>query len=140
MIGRNDKNQSNNQFNFNPKRCGPNGSNPQCSQETPNHEKLRIQSALISRVISRKISPKNRRESRQEITVTEIEQAIKSFENNRSPGNDDLPEFYKTFNEILKTDLHKLCIEISQLGEMPRSMQGGSYILFGQKRRQRGHN
>ena len=32
-------------------------------------------------------------------------------------------EFYKTFNEILKADLHKLYIEISQLREMLRSMQ-----------------
>ena len=45
--------------------------------------------------------------------IIETEKAIKSFENNKSPGNDGLrPEFYKTFNEILKTDLHKLYIEI----------------------------
>ena len=31
-----------------------------------------------------------------------------------SPANDGLPlDFYKTFNEILKTDLHKLFIKIS---------------------------
>ena len=41
-----------------------------------------------------------------------------------SSGNDGLPpELYKTFREILRTDLHKLYIEISQLGEMPRIMQ-----------------
>ena len=69
----------------------------QCSQETPNHEKLRMQSTLISRV-KKRISPKNRREYDQEITVTEIENAIKSFENNKSPGNDGLPtKFCKTF-------------------------------------------
>ena len=64
------------------------------------------------------------RECDQEITVAEIEKVVKSFENNKSPGKDGLPpEFYKTFNNIFKTDLHKPYIEISQLAEMPRSMR-----------------
>ena len=50
--------------------------------------KLKMQSTLISRV-KKKISPKNRCECDQEITVAEIEMAIRYF-------------------EILKTDLHKL--------------------------------
>ena len=108
----------NKQFNFSLKHCRPKGSNTLCSQETPNHEKLRMQSTLISN-IKKKVSPKNRRECDQEITVAEIEKAMRSFENNVSPGNDGLPAgFYKTF----KADLHKLYIEIFQLGEMPRSM------------------
>ena len=49
-----------------------------------------MQSTLISRV-KKKISPKNRCECDQEITVAEIEKAIKYFENNKSPGNDGLP-------------------------------------------------
>ena len=49
VIGRNDQNQSNKQFNFNLKLCRPKGSNMQCSQEIPNHRKLRMQSTLISR-------------------------------------------------------------------------------------------
>ena len=103
MIDLNDQNQSNN---FNLKRCRPRGSNTQSSQETQNHEKLRMQSTLISR-IKKKISPKNRHECNQEITVAETEKTIKSFENNKSPSNRGLPaEFYKTFNEILKADLH----------------------------------
>ena len=122
VIGWNDQNQSNKQINFNSKRCGTKGRNTQCFQETSNRTKLRMQSALISRV-KKKISPKNRRKYNQEIIVAETEKAIKSFENNKSPGNDGLPaEFCKTFNEIRKTDLHQLYIEISQLGEMPRSM------------------
>ena len=69
-----------------------------------------MQSTLISRA-----KKKIRRECDQEITVAEIEKA---------PGNDGLPaEFYKTFNEIFKTDQCKLYIEISQLGEMPKSMR-----------------
>ena len=79
-----------------------------------------MQYTLISKV-KKKISPKNRRECDQEITVTETEKAIKSYENNKSPGNHALlAKFYKTFNEILKVDLHKLYIEIFQVGEMPR--------------------
>ena len=62
----------------------------QCSQKRPNHEKLKMQSTLISRV-KKKISPKNRCECDQEITVAETEKAIKYFENNKSPGNDGLP-------------------------------------------------
>ena len=61
VIGRNDRNQSNKQFVFNPKCCGPKCSNTQCSHETPNHEELRMQSTMISRV-KNKISPKNKRE------------------------------------------------------------------------------
>ena len=99
-----------------------------------------MQSTLISRV-KKNISPKNRRDCNQEITVAEIEKAIKSFENNKSPGNDGLPvEFYKTFNEILKTDLHKLYIEISQLGEIPGSMWQAVISCLYKKRRQRRHN
>ena len=64
-------------------------------QEIPNQEKLRMQSTLISRVIN-KISTKNRCECNHEITAAEIEKAIKSYENNVSPGNDGLPpEIYK---------------------------------------------
>ena len=64
-----------------------------------------MQSTLIS-MVKKKISPKNRREFGQEITVAETEKAIKSFVNIKSPGNDVLPsEFCKTFNKILKTDL-----------------------------------
>ena len=81
----------------------------------PKAAKRRMQSTLISRT-KKKISPKNRHKHDQEITVAETEKAIKSFENNKSPGNDDLSaEFYKTFNELLKKDLHKLYIENSQL-------------------------
>ena len=57
-------------------------------------------------MVKKKISPKNRLEFGQEITVAETEKAIKSFVNIKSPGNDVLPsEFCKTFNKILKTDL-----------------------------------
>ena len=79
-----------------------------CPQETPNDGKLRLESTLISK-IKKKISPKKRRECYQEITVAEYEKAKQSFENNKSLCNDGLPaEFYKTFTEILKTDLYKL--------------------------------
>ena len=82
-----------------------------------------MQSTLISRV-KKKFWYKNRHECNQDITAAEIEKTTKSFENNKSPGNDSLPaEFYKTFNEILKTDLHKQYIEISQVGDMFRSMK-----------------
>ena len=98
-----------------------------------------MQSNLISK-FKKKISPQNRRDCDQEITSAENEKAINSFENNKSPGNDGLPpEFYKTFNEILKRDLYKLYIEISQLGETEKHASD-SYILFVQKQRQRGHN
>ena len=56
-----------------------------------------MQSTLISSV-EKKISPKSKRKCNQEKTVAETEKAIKSFGNNKSPGNDGLPaEFYKTF-------------------------------------------
>ena len=79
-----------------------------CSQEKPNHGKLRLESTLISKV-KKKISPRKSCECYQEIIVAEYEKAIQSFENNKSLCNDGLPaEFYKTFTEILKTDLYKL--------------------------------
>ena len=90
MICRNDQNQSNKHFDFNLKRCGPKDSSTQCSHRTSNYEKLRMQTTLISR-IKNKISPKNRRECDQEITVAKFEKAIKYFENNKSTGNDGPP-------------------------------------------------
>ena len=62
------KNQSNKQFNFNPKRYETKGSNIPCSQETANCTKLKIQFILILRV-KKKIPPKNRRNCDQEKTV-----------------------------------------------------------------------
>ena len=127
------------QFFFNPKSCRPKDSNTHCSQETPKHEKLGLYSTLIS-IVKKKMSFKNRHECDQEIIGAETEKAIKNFENNKSPANDDLPvKFFKISNDILKTDLLKMYLETSQLRQMPRSM-AGSYILFVQKRRQRGHN
>ena len=70
-----------------------------------------MQSTLIIKV-KKKIPSKNRCEYDQEITVAETEKATKSFKNNKSLDNDSLPaEFY---NEILKTDPHKLYIKISK--------------------------
>ena len=60
-----------------------------------------MQSTLITRV-KKKLSYKNRCECDQEITVAEIERAIKYFENSKSPSNDGLTvEFYKTLNKTL---------------------------------------
>ena len=84
IIGRNDQNQSNKKFNFNLERCGPKGSSTKCSQKTPNHNKLRMQSTLIS-MVKKKNSPENIFECEQEKTVAEIEKTIKSFENNNHP-------------------------------------------------------
>ena len=59
-----------------------------------------MQSTLISKV-KKKISPKNRGECDQEITVAETEKAIKSFENNKSPGNDGLPDVNDSFIKLM---------------------------------------
>ena len=64
--------------------------------------KVRMQSTLISK-IKKKISPKNRRECDQEITVGETEKAIKAFENNKSRGDDGLLwNFTKLLMKYLK--------------------------------------
>ena len=70
-IGRNDQNQSNKLLNPNHKRCRPKGGNTQRPQDTPTHEKLRMQCTLIPSA-KRKMSPKRRRECDQEITVAGI--------------------------------------------------------------------
>ena len=67
-IGRNDQHQLNKQFDFNPKLCGSEGRNTQCSEKTTNHEQLRMQSTLVSRV-KKKILRISRCECDQEITV-----------------------------------------------------------------------
>lgn len=74
-----------------------------CSQGTLNHENNA--NYLISNV-TQKVSHKSRRAHHQEIAVAE---------NNFSPDDDNLPaKSYKTFNEILKTDLHKLPTSMQQ--------------------------
>ena len=96
---------SNSHINFNPRG------------ETPPLEKTRIQNSLLKR-IKKKITIENKKECEKEITLPEI-----VFENNKSLGNDGLPaKFYKTFIDILKPDLLKLFMEISERQEMQCGM------------------
>ena len=67
-IGRNDQRQLNKQFDFNPKLCGSEGRNTQCSEKTTNHEQLRMQSTLDC-ILKKKILRMSRCECDQEITV-----------------------------------------------------------------------
>ena len=104
----------------------------------PKAAKRRMLSTLISRT-KKKISPKNRHERDQEITVAETEKAIKFFENNKSPGNDGLSAgFYKTFNELLKKDI-SCALKIPNYGRC-REACGRLLYPVCTKRRQRGHN
>ena len=58
------------------------------------------------------------------MTTEEIYKAISNFENNKSLGNHGLTaEFYKTFSDMLLTDLQELYREISDKGTMPDSMR-----------------
>ena len=76
------------------------------------------------RKLSKIVSRKNRQLCEKEIKPEEIQKAILTFQNNKSPGNDGLtPEFYKTFSDILRTDLQELYNEISEIRRMPDSMR-----------------
>ena len=85
--------------------------------------KTRKQGEML-RKLSKTVSRHNRQLCEKDITTDEIQKAISTFENNKSPGNDGLTgEFYKTFSEILANDLQDLCREISEVGRMPDSMR-----------------
>ena len=76
------------------------------------------------RKLSKTVSRQNRQLCEKTITTDEIQNAISTFENNKSPGNDGLTgEFYKTFSKILLNDLQELYTEISEVGRMPDSMR-----------------
>ena len=76
------------------------------------------------RKLSKTVSRKNRQVCEKNITTAEIQNAVSTFENNKSPGNDGLTgEFYKTFSEMLLNDLQQLYTEISEVGRMPDSMR-----------------
>ena len=85
--------------------------------------KKRNQNKMIQK-LNKTISEENKQKCEKDIEATDIEQAIKSFQNNKSPGNDGLTvEFYKAFFDILQNDLKQLYEEISQKRKMPDSMR-----------------
>ncbi len=60
--------------------------------------------------------------SDEELTITEIENAILVIKNNRSPGSDGLsPEFYKHFMDEFKHLYYNMLKETFQYGQMPES-------------------
>ena len=83
--------------------CGPNSTDfPTGTQKISKQEQM-------LRKPSKTVSRKNRQFCEKEITTQEIQKAIPTFQNNKSPRNDGLtPEFYKTFTHLLITDLTRI--------------------------------
>ena len=113
------ENISNFNVNFNPNISNSN-TIFNLSGETQTLEKIRLQNQLLKKV-KKKVSTENKQECEKDITLDDTVKAIKSFDNHKSPGNDGLPtEFYKTFINVLKSDLLKLYTEKE---EMPAIMR-----------------
>ena len=69
-----------------------------------------------------------------EMDVDELECALKTFGNNKSPGNDGLPyEFYKYFWNELKIPMHECFVEAIERGEMSTSQKQSFIRLIPKK-------
>lgn len=110
--------------NFNPNNDKSNSHqhfNPENEKDTEN--KKHYQNKMLQK-LNKQISAENKLKCEKNIETKDIEQAIKSFQNNKSSGNDGLTtEFYKTFFDILQNDMTQLYKEISEKGKMPDSMR-----------------
>lgn len=84
---------------------------------------MQIQEELFT-PIQPKINNYHNQKLTQEITLTELENAVFQMENAKSPGIDGLPiEFYKTQYELIKNDLLQLYNSILFRNEsIPTSM------------------
>jgi len=81
--------------------------------------------------ITTPLSEDSRSECEGIITEEEIDIALKSFDNNKSPGNDGLSkEFYKFFWSILKEDLLRVLNFAFQAGHMSDSQQEAIITLL----------
>ena len=97
--------------------------NPENRKDSETENKERNQNKMIEK-LSKTISAENKLKCKKDIETKDIVQAIKSFQNNKSPRNDGLTvEFYKSFFDILQNDLKQLYGEISGKRKMPESMQ-----------------
>ena len=116
---------SNLQNNFNPTKSKSNLQhlNPENKKDSETENKERNQNKMIEK-LSKTISTENKLKCEKDIETKDIEQAIKSFQNNKSPRNDGLTvEFYKAFFDILQNDLKQLYEEISGKRKIPDSMR-----------------
>ena len=67
----------------------------------------------------------------QDITLNELEEAVKGFKNNKSPGSDGLTaEFYKYFWEEIRETLHNVFIEAIEGGSLSPSQRTGVITLL----------
>lgn len=67
----------------------------------------------------------------QPISCEEVEDAIASLKNGKSPGPDGLPgEFYKKFSEFLAPQLHNVFLKAKELGSLPPSAYEATIIVI----------
>ena len=81
----------------------------QLYSSTNEHIENSIQSEfLIPKAPAPKLTENQKTDLDQNITEQELQEALKSFQNNKSPGNDGIPyEFYKTFWKDIALVFHR---------------------------------
>ena len=83
-----------------------------------NHKTCSDTQKQLLQQIKPKITELQNQKLTKQIQITEIQQALQTMENGKSPGIDGIPiEFYKEFFDLLKKDLQDIC----------------NYVLFEQK-------
>lgn len=95
-----------------------------------NEEKL----SMVLNKVEGGVSNSKKEELEKEITVEELDTAVKTFKKNKTPGGDGLGlEFYLGFWELLRIDLMGVFKEMYRKGEMPLSFRQGVIILLYKK-------
>ena len=68
------------------------------------------------------------------INYKECHEALPTFKNNKSPGNDGLTsEFYKSFRETISNDLIKRINDIQKFGSLTHSQKQAVITLIEKK-------
>ena len=78
-----------------------------------------------------KVPDKVKEVQEQQLTIKDLEQAIKLMSNNKTPGEDGIPiDFYKVFWRLLKDIFYEMMLEIFLRGKMHSSSRRGILNLI----------
>lgn len=88
----------------------------------------------MSRLHLPTLSEEKQKEIGGDITLEEVQQALKSLSSGKSPGDDGFPtDFYKAFSDIIAPRLLIVFRDALERGRMPESMQTAVITLIHKK-------
>ena len=83
----------------------------------------------------KRIKPESLKSCNKKITRPDVERAIRSMANDKSPGPDGIPaEFYKLYESMIASKLGDVIAEAHRTGIMPSTWLEGNIILIYKKK------